>query len=136
MPSVSRSRDRRSLWKEASAVLARGLVRIQCQARARWPARAHFSTPGRLTWFDRCGTPLDSAGPLGDYTDFRLSSDQTRLAASLADPKTGFPDIWITDRARGSSAPFTFGPAVNATPVWAPDGERIIIPDNQGRWDD
>ena len=86
-----------------------------------------LSTPGRLTWFNRGGNPSDSAGSLGDYTDFRLSPDQTRLAASLADPKTGFPDIWITDLTRRSSAPFTFGPAVNASPVWAPDGARIMF---------
>jgi serine/threonine protein kinase len=86
-----------------------------------------LSTPGRLTWFDRGGTPSDSAGSPGDYADFRLSPDQTRLAASVADPKTGFLDIWITDLTRGSAAPFTFGPAVNASPVWAPDGARIIF---------
>ena len=86
-----------------------------------------LSTPGRLTWFDRGGTPSDSTGSLGDYTDFRLSPDQTRLAASVADPKTGFPDIWITELTRGGSAPFTFGPSVNASPVWAPDGARIIF---------
>src|SRR5262249_26020633 len=66
-----------------------------------------LSTPGRLTWFDRSGTPSDSEGPVGDYTDFRLSPDQTRLAASVVDPKTGFPDIWISDLTRRSSAPFT-----------------------------
>ena len=86
-----------------------------------------LSTPGRLTWFDRRGTPSESVGSLGDYTDFRLSPDQTRLAASMSDPKTGFPDLWITDLARRSSAPFTFGPSLNAGPVWAPDGARIIF---------
>ncbi len=86
-----------------------------------------LSTPSRLTWFDRGGNKTDSVGPLGDYTDFRLSPDQTRLAASVADPKTGYPDIWITDLTRHSSAPFTFGPAVNAAPVWAPDGARIVF---------
>jgi len=86
-----------------------------------------LSTPGRLTWFDRSGNPSDSAGSPGDYTDFRLSPDQTRVAASGADSKTGFPDIWITDLTRRSSAPFTFGPAVNASAVWAPDGARIIF---------
>ena len=86
-----------------------------------------LSTPSRLTWVDRGGTSSESAGPLGDYTDVRLSPDHTRLAASVSDPKTGNPDIWITDLTRGSSAPFTFGPAVNASPVWAPDGARIIF---------
>jgi Tol biopolymer transport system component len=86
-----------------------------------------LSAPGRLTWFDRGGTPSESAGPPGDYTDFRLSPDQTRLAASLVDPKSGFIDIWIMDFTRGGSSPFTFGPAVNASPVWAPDAARIIF---------
>jgi serine/threonine protein kinase/Tol biopolymer transport system component len=85
-----------------------------------------LSTPGRLTWFDRTGHPSESPGSVGDYTDFRLSPDQTRLAVSLTDPKTGFPDIWITDLTRRSSAPFTFG-SLNASPVWAPDGARIMF---------
>jgi Tol biopolymer transport system component len=86
-----------------------------------------LSTPGRLTWFDRGGTPSDSVGSLADYTDLRLSPDQTRLAASLVDPKTGFIDIWITDLTRGGSTPFTFGPSINASPVWAPDGTRLMF---------
>jgi eukaryotic-like serine/threonine-protein kinase len=86
-----------------------------------------LSTAGRLTWFDRNGNPSESAGSLGDYTDFRLSPDDTRLAASAADPKTGFIDIWITDLTRHNSAPFTFGPSNNASQVWAPDGARIMF---------
>ena len=91
-----------------------------------------LSIPGQLTWFDRGGTPSESVGSLGDYPDFRLSPDQTRLAASLADPKTGFPDIWITDLTRRGSAPFTFGPATNASPVWAPDGARVMFRTTRG----
>ena len=71
-----------------------------------------LSIPGRLTWFDRRGTSSDSVGSLGDYTDFRLSPDETRLAASVADPKTGFLDIWITDftRRRFSAVHVRAGP--------------------------
>jgi Tol biopolymer transport system component len=43
------------------------------------------------------------------------------------DPKAGFPDIWITDLTRGGSAPFTFGPSINASPVWASDGARVMF---------
>ncbi len=58
---------------------------------------------GRLAWIDRSGNPLDTIGtPEGDYTDFRLSSDETRLAASLVDPRTNAVDIWIRDLARGT----------------------------------
>ena len=90
-----------------------------------------LSTPSRLTWFDHGGTSSDSVGPLGDYADFRLSPDQTRLAASITDLQSGFADVWITDLTRRSSAPFTFVPALNASPVWAPDGARIVFRTNR-----
>ena len=86
-----------------------------------------ISTPGRLRWFDRGGALSDAVGSPGDYTDFRLSTEQTRLAASLVDPKTGFPDIWITDLTRGDSTAFTFGPGLSSTPVWASNDSRIIF---------
>jgi serine/threonine protein kinase/Tol biopolymer transport system component len=91
-----------------------------------------LSTPSRLTWFDRTGNPTASVSSVGDYTDFRLSPDETRLAASLANPKTGFPDIWLTDLTRGSTAPFTFGPGINASGMWSPDGGRIIFRSSGG----
>jgi WD40-like Beta Propeller Repeat len=84
---------------------------------------------GRLTWFDRSGTPRGEVGPDGDhdYADFRLSPDDTRLAASLVDPKVALPDIWLVDLVRGNSWKFTLGPALNAAAVWSPDGGRIAF---------
>jgi Tol biopolymer transport system component/predicted Ser/Thr protein kinase len=86
-----------------------------------------LSETGRLTWFDRSGSPSGSVGPPGDYIDFRLSPDQTRLAASLVDPKAGAPNIWLMDLALGNPAPFTFGGFFNAEPVWSPKGDRILF---------
>jgi len=89
---------------------------------------------GRLEWIDRRGNPL---GPLrtpeGDYTDFRLSPDETRLAASLVDPKTNVVDIWITDLARGSTSRVVSdgGGAVTAAAVWTPDGSRLAFRSNR-----
>jgi serine/threonine protein kinase/Tol biopolymer transport system component len=82
---------------------------------------------GRLIWFDRGGKPLGSVGPEGYYTDFRLSPDEKRLAVSLADARTGYPTIWLTDLSRGSLSRFTLGPVVNSAPVWSPDGTRIAF---------
>lgn len=81
----------------------------------------------RLTWFDREGRSLGEVGPEGDYSDFRLSPDEKRLAASLVDPSTGNPDIWLTDLERGTAFPLTRGPAINAGPIWSPDGSRIVF---------
>jgi hypothetical protein len=91
---------------------------------------AHAGTmgeSGRLIWFDRSGNPSGPIGPEGDYVDFRLSHNQTRLAASLTNLTTGVPDIWLTDLALGNPAPFTFGPFFNLSPIWSPDDARVIF---------
>ena len=87
---------------------------------------------GRLTWFDRRGNPIGTLGTTeGGYMDFRLSPDETRLATSLADPKTNVVDIWITDLARGSSSRIVSGGAVTAAAVWSPDGTRLAFRSNR-----
>jgi len=88
--------------------------------------------PSRLTWLDRTGTVLGTVGPSGelDVVDFRLSPDETRLAASVVDPKASMPDIWLTDLVRGGVARFTFGPQLNSGPQWSPDGGRLAYRSN------
>jgi Tol biopolymer transport system component/predicted Ser/Thr protein kinase len=80
----------------------------------------------RLTWFDRSGTPLHALSPEGDYTDFQLSPDGKRLAASLVNAKTGVPEIWLSDLERGGMSRLTTEPGLSASPVWSPDGSRLI----------
>ena len=73
-------------------------------------------------------------GPDGEheYADFRLSPDETRLAASLVDPKLSVPDIWLTDLVRGgTSGSPSVRQLVNASAVWSPEGERILFRTNR-----
>jgi len=86
---------------------------------------------GHLTWFDRSGHALDSIVAEGDYPDFRLSPDETRLAASLIDPKTNYPDIWLMEQTRGSKFRVTSGPMINASPLWSPDGAQLVFRSNR-----
>ena len=91
--------------------------------------------PGQLTWFDRAGNALGVIGPDGehDYADFRLSPDETRVAASLVNPKMAVSDIWLIDLVRGGEQQLTFGPVVNlnSAAVWSPEGDRIVFRSNR-----
>jgi Tol biopolymer transport system component len=81
---------------------------------------------GQLIWYDRAGKTIGPVGPPGDYIDLRLSPNGRELAESLRDPKSGNTDIWLTDITRGSTSRFTSGYIFSASPVWSPDGMRII----------
>jgi len=80
---------------------------------------------GRLMWFDRRGNALGSAGPEGDYADFRLSPNEKSLAASLVDPKAGTVDVWMTDLARGGNTRVTHEQQLGASAIWSPDGTHL-----------
>jgi len=91
-----------------------------------------ISQNGRLTWMDRGGNPTGSIGtPEGDYTDFRLSPDEKRVALSLVDPKAGTVEVWLTDLARGSTSRFAFGGVLNADALWSPDGSTLAFRSNR-----
>ncbi len=91
-----------------------------------------LSQSGRLAWIDRLGNPVGSPGtPEGDYTDFRLSADETRLAASLVNPKTSAVEIWLKDLARGSTFRVNSGGLVTSAALWSPDGAPLIFRTNR-----
>ncbi|HAF12696.1 MAG TPA: hypothetical protein DCK99_03150 [Blastocatellia bacterium] len=81
----------------------------------------------QLVWFDRADKKLGVVGAPGDYSDLSLSPDDKRLAFSQVDPDTGNADIWLMDLASGAPSRFTFDPAVDFTPIWSPDGARIVF---------
>lgn len=81
----------------------------------------------QLVWFDREDRKLGVVGASGDYSDLSLSPDGKRLAFFRVDPDTGNADIWLMDLTSGAPSRFTFDTAVDFTPIWSPDGERIIF---------
>jgi WD40-like Beta Propeller Repeat len=86
-----------------------------------------LTTFSRLTWFDREGHPLGTATDVGDYVNFRLSPDGTRLAIGRVDPLTSTSDIWLLEVARGVLTRFTSHALSDTSPIWSPDGTRIIF---------
>jgi Tol biopolymer transport system component len=50
-----------------------------------------------------------------------LSPDNKQVSFSMQ------ADIWVRDLARGHSTRFTFHPGAEYTPIWSPDGGRIVF---------
>jgi serine/threonine protein kinase len=79
----------------------------------------------QLTWYDRDGKVLGTVGEPGDYRDLALSPDGTRVAYRKRSGQAS--NIWLLDLSRGASTRFTFGSTLDSSPIWSPDGKRIIF---------
>jgi eukaryotic-like serine/threonine-protein kinase len=91
-------------------------------------SNALLSPPGELTWFDHGGTVRNKVALEGLYSDFSLSRDEKRLAVSRLDYKTGSIDIYMTDLTQENrTQQFTFGSAVNSSPVWSRDDSLVAF---------
>lgn len=86
---------------------------------------------GRLTWFDRQGRVVGTAGEAGLYRTITLSPDGKRIAVERTDPRTQNRDIWLVDVLTGAMTQFTSDPGWDAFPTWSPDGRRIIFTSNR-----
>ena len=71
---------------------------------------------------DRQGRASPLPGlPLDSYRDVRVSPDGARLALATQD------DVWIYDFARATLSRLTTDPAPDHSPLWTPDGQRIVF---------
>ncbi|MCX6132879.1 MAG: protein kinase [Ignavibacteriales bacterium] len=90
-----------------------------------------ISGSSQLIWYDRTGKELERVDKPGNFGNFRLSPDAKNLAVDVSDTKSRNVDLWVYDLARKVSTRFTFDPAVEAYPVWSPDGNRIVFNSNR-----
>jgi eukaryotic-like serine/threonine-protein kinase len=88
------------------------------------------SAVSQLTWFDRQGKALGTAGGPGNYTHPALSPDGMRDAVAQRDPESEKLAVWMVDFSRGTTTRFTFGSASAGEPIWSPDGKRIVFESN------
>jgi Tol biopolymer transport system component len=87
----------------------------------------------QLTWVNRQGRQIATAGAPGQFMFPELSPDEQRVAVEQFDSQTGQPDIWLLDLARGTNSRFTFGPHENEFPIWSPDGQQIVFGSKRNR---
>ncbi|MBI3047872.1 MAG: PD40 domain-containing protein [Acidobacteria bacterium] len=81
----------------------------------------------QLVWFDRSGKRLGTIGEPARFRDAELAPDGRRVAVNLFDTVRRTRDVWLVDAARGLRTRFTFDPRNEGTPVWAPDGTRLVF---------
>ena len=80
-----------------------------------------------VVWVDRDGreTPMPGV-PRDAYRDVRVSPDGTRVAIATQD------DVWTYDVGRATLSRLTTHPANDRSPLWSPDGNRIVFTSNRG----
>ena len=85
--------------------------------------------PRALVWVDRKGQETPIAAPQRRYAIPRISPDGTRVAIDVRDQTN---DIWIWDFNRQTLSALSRDPAVDMSPIWTPDGRRVIWTSTRG----
>jgi len=78
-----------------------------------------------LVWVSLDGAQVPLAAPARAYFDPVVSSDGTRAAVSIADGANR--DIWVWQFAGETLTRLTFDAAADMSPLWTPDGSRIVF---------
>jgi eukaryotic-like serine/threonine-protein kinase len=90
----------------------------------------HATLNMRIAWFDRRGLRLGTVWDPGEYEGLALSPDGTRLAFGHFDAEEGLNHIWMCGTADGVPRRFTFSKGNQYSPVWTPDGQRVVYSDD------
>ena len=85
----------------------------------------------QLIWFDRSGLKMESVGEQGRYASLDLSPDNSKVAVEVLDSEGRNGEIWVVQFSRGISTRFTFDPGADLSPIWSPDGTKIVFGSNR-----
>jgi serine/threonine-protein kinase len=77
-----------------------------------------------LVFVDRHGKETPVGAPVRAYESVRLSPDGGTLAVGIRDQQN---DVWAWSVGRQTLTRLTFDPDVDVSPVWMPDGRRIVF---------
>ena len=83
----------------------------------------------QLVWFDRSGKQVESVGKAKEdvYANPSLSPDRRMVAVDRTDSGNQNADVWIYNVEGEGTKRLTFDPAIDAVPVWSPDGKQVVF---------
>ncbi|HSE62470.1 MAG TPA: protein kinase [Thermoanaerobaculia bacterium] len=87
---------------------------------------------GTLVWVDREGQEEPIPLPPQSYYTPRLSPDGRTLAVVIVEGT--LVNVWTYDFARNTLAPLVPEPGTSFSPVWTPDGLRLVFSREEGEW--
>ena len=91
-------------------------------------ARGGAPPSGQLTWLDRSGRPVQTVGEPAPYASIALSRDDKSVATTFRLPSTDVSgNVHVIDAHSGEPKRVTFERAQDYSPIWSPDGQRIIF---------
>jgi serine/threonine protein kinase len=126
----------RGEWTGDPVIVADPVIAFSVSTVGRVAYRAASSAERRqLTWFDRTGKNLGVAGE-PDANDLRapeLSPDGRHIAVDRTVQNNS--DVWVMDLTRGGFTRLTSDASWDGTPLWSPDGTRIVFGSSRGSYD-
>ena len=103
-----------------------GSVAVSASASGILVYRAAGETSRDLAWVDRQNRETGTLGSVSGLVGTpRVSPDGRTLAVTRR--VNGNDDLWLIETARGGLRRFTFDAAIEAAPVWSPNGNRIAF---------
>ena len=110
------------VWSDSNII---GLAAFSVSASGVLVYRSGGMQNNQFTWFDRNGNKVGTVGAPGRYIEPWFSPDERRIVFEITGA-SGIGDLWTMDLAGGNMSRFTFEPSDDSTPLWSPDGERIV----------
>jgi Tol biopolymer transport system component len=84
----------------------------------------------RLAWYGRDGRRQAVIGQPGEYEGISLSPDETRIAFGRFEADDGLNHIAMCGANEGVPRRFSFNRGNQYSPIWSPDGTRVIFSDD------
>jgi eukaryotic-like serine/threonine-protein kinase len=94
--------------------------------------KAGDSGASQPLWFDRKGQEIGIVLKPGIYGNISLAPNGRVVASDTTDPASQNTDVWTYDLENQSAKRLTFDPAIDSTPIWSPDGSRMVFGSNRG----